>query len=195
SQGRARSAAKLSNAVTSELRELNMADAAFQIQLRSYENETQHYSALGADEIEFMVSTNRGELAQPMGKIASGGELSRIMLSIRRVISDRGGIGVYLFDEIDAGMGGQTAFQVGKKLKAVSAHNQVLCITHLPQVASFADHHLVVYKSVQGKRTVTEVRELAEKNRKEELARMLGGAVLTKKSLENAAELLEMAAG
>ena len=195
SQGRSKSAAKLSTAVTGELRELNMADAHFQIQLQSHEKQTERYSALGADEIEFMVSTNRGELAQPMGKIASGGELSRIMLSIRRVISDRGGIGVYLFDEIDAGMGGHTAFQVGKKLKAVSAHNQVLCITHLPQVASFADHHLVVYKSAQGKRTVTEVRELADKNRKEELARMLGGAVLTKKSLENAAELLEMAAG
>ncbi|NDD91625.1 DNA repair protein RecN [bacterium] len=97
SQGRSKSAAKLSTAVTGELRELNMADAHFQIQLQSHEKQTERYSALGADEIEFMVSTNRGELAQPMGKIASGGELSRIMLSIRRVISDRGGIGVYLF--------------------------------------------------------------------------------------------------
>ena len=90
-------------------------------------------------------------------------------------------------------MGGQTAFQVGKKLKSVASHNQVICITHLPQVASFADHHLVVRKGTQGKRTLTEVVELSKKERKEVLARMLGGSELTKKSLENAAELLEMA--
>lgn len=112
------------------------------------------------------------------------------------MIADRGGIGVYLFDEIDAGMGGQTAFQVGKKLKSVASHNQVICITHLPQVASFADHHLVVRKATQGKRTMTEIIELGAKDRKdrqEELARMLGGPVLTRKSLENAAELMELA--
>jgi DNA repair protein RecN (Recombination protein N) len=112
------------------------------------------------------------------------------------VIADRGGIGVYLFDEIDAGMGGQTAFQVGRKLKSVASHNQVICITHLPQVASFADQHLVVRKNSVGTRTVTEVIGLTSKDRKdrkEELARMLGGPVLTRKSLENAAELLELA--
>jgi DNA repair protein RecN (Recombination protein N) len=128
-----------------------------------------------------------------LGKIASGGELSRLMLAIRRVIADRGGIGVYLFDEIDAGIGGQTAFQVGKKLKSVSGFNQVLCITHLPQVASFADHHLSVQKVTRAKRTTTEIVELGRNERKEELARMLGGPALTRKSLENAAELLEMA--
>src|SRR6202035_3087200 len=117
---------------------------------------------------------NRGEVARPLGKIASGGELSRLMLAIRRVIADRGGIGVYLFDEIDAGIGGQTAFQVGKKLKSVASYNQVICITHLPQVASFADHHLSVRKTIQGKRTLTEVVELGGKERKAELARMLG---------------------
>jgi DNA repair protein RecN (Recombination protein N) len=115
------------------------------------------------------------------------------MLAIRRVISDRGGIGVYLFDEIDAGIGGQTAFQVGKKLKSVAAHNQVICITHLPQVASFANHHLVVRKTSVGKRTQTVVDVLSDRDRKEELARMLGGPELTKKSLENAAELLQLA--
>src|SRR5208282_6784959 len=100
--------------------------------------------------------------ARPLGKIASGGELSRLMLAIRRVIADRGGIGVYLFDEIDAGIGGQTAFQVGKKLKSVASFNQVICITHLPQVASFADHHWIVRKANQGKRTTTEVIELTQ---------------------------------
>jgi DNA repair protein RecN (Recombination protein N) len=194
SQGRSKVATKLAAAVTTELRELNMADAEFLIELGAAGEDLDRYAIHGADEIQFVVRTNRGETAHPIGKIASGGELSRIMLSIRRVISDRGGIGVYLFDEIDAGMGGHTAFQVGRKLKAVASHNQVLCITHLPQVASFGDHHLVVRKTAQRNRTITEVLELGKKERKEELARMLGGAVLTKKSLENAAELLEMAA-
>ena len=115
------------------------------------------------------------------------------MLAVRRVISDRGGIGVYLFDEIDSGIGGQTAFQVGKKLKSVASFNQVICITHLPQVASFADHHLVVRKTSQRGRTTTEIAELSKKERKEELARMLGGPELTRKSLDNASELLELA--
>ncbi|MGK5087990.1 DNA repair protein RecN, partial [Bdellovibrionota bacterium FG-2] len=128
-----------------------------------------------------------------LGKIASGGELSRLMLAVRHVISTQGGIGVYLFDEIDAGIGGQTAFQVGKKIKSVAKHNQVLCITHLPQVASFADKHWVVSKATTGKRTLAAVTELTAPQRKEELARMLGGEVLTKKSLENAAELMAMA--
>src|SRR5205085_7605965 len=132
------------------------------------------WNATGADAIQFVVQTNRGEPARPLGKIASGGELSRLMLAIRRVIADRGGIGVYLFDEIDAGIGGQTAFQVGKKLKSVAQYNQVICITHLPQVASFADHHLAVSKLVHGKRTLTQIQELGSKEKQEELARMLG---------------------
>src|SRR3954451_2836563 len=120
-----------------------MSDAKFMIELQTREDLTE-WTASGADAIQFVVQTNRGEPARPLGKIASGGELSRLMLAIRRVISDRGGIGVYLFDEIDAGIGGQTAFQVGKKLKSVAEFNQVICITHLPQVASFAHHHLIV---------------------------------------------------
>lgn len=196
SEARAKVCGKLSDSVTQELRELNMADARFAIELASDPSQLERCTVSGADQIQFVVQTNRGEAGRPLGKIASGGELSRLMLAIRRVIADRGGIGVYLFDEIDSGMGGQTAFQVGKKLKSVAAHNQVICITHLPQVASFADHHLVVRKSTQGKRTVTEIIGLAakdHKDRKEELARMLGGPVLTRKSLENAAELMELA--
>jgi DNA repair protein RecN (Recombination protein N) len=181
-----------SDSVTHELKDLKMGDARFQIEL-SYRENMEDWTATGADNIQFVVQTNRGETARPLGKIASGGELSRLMLAIRRVIADRGGIGVYLFDEIDAGIGGQTAFQVGKKLKSVAAYNQVICITHLPQVASFADHHLSVRKNSKSKRTLTEVVELTKTERKEELARMLGGPELTKKSLENAAELLELA--
>lgn len=193
SQGRRKAAQLFSESVTAELKDLKLDGAKFQIDLQSQEDILQ-WSASGADHIQFVVQTNPGEPARPLGKIASGGELSRLMLAIRRVISDRGGIGVYLFDEIDAGIGGQTAFQVGKKLKSVAAHNQVICITHLPQVASFANHHLVVSKSATGKRTVTEVLSLdSKKSRQEELARMLGGPELTKKSLENAAELLDLA--
>ncbi|OFZ22791.1 MAG: DNA repair protein RecN [Bdellovibrionales bacterium GWB1_55_8] len=192
SAGRTKAAEKLSTAVTAELKDLQMAGASFNAELE-FQVDSADWSASGADLIQFVVQTNRGEVARPVGKIASGGELSRLMLAVRRVISDRGGIGVYLFDEIDAGIGGQTAFQVGKKLKAVSKSNQVICITHLPQVASFAQHHLVVRKAQKGKRTLTEIVSLDLDERREELARMLGGPQLTKKSLENASELLDLA--
>ena len=182
----------LSESVTAELKDLKMKEAVFKIELTE-KAELQDWTASGANQIQFLVQTNAGEIARPLGKIVSGGELSRLMLAVRRVISDRGGIGVYLFDEIDAGIGGQTAFQVGKKLRSVAAFNQVICITHLPQVASFADHHWSVHKSVRGDRTVTEITELSPQDRREELARMLGGPELTQKSLENAAELLELA--
>ncbi len=183
----------LAKSVTSELKDLKMQDAKFSVELEAIA-EVSQWTTSGSDRIQFMIQTNSGEPAKPLGKIASGGELSRLMLAMRRTLSDRGGIGVYLFDEIDSGIGGQTAFQVGKKLKSVSAHHQVICITHLPQVASFADMHLVVQKTASGKRTVTEIKDLKTiKDRKEELARMLGGPKLSQKSLENAAELLELA--
>jgi DNA repair protein RecN (Recombination protein N) len=192
SAARKKASEVFADSVTQELKDLKMGDAIFQIEINA-RDDIGAWSATGADQIQFVVQTNRGETARPLGKIASGGELSRLMLAIRRVIADRGGIGVYLFDEIDAGIGGQTAFQVGKKLKSVAAYNQVICITHLPQVASFADHHLVVRKGAKSKRTLTEVIELSKAERKEELARMLGGPELTKKSLDNAAELMQLA--
>ena len=115
------------------------------------------------------------------------------MLAIRRVIADKGGIGVYLFDEIDAGLGGQTAFTVGKKLKSVASYNQVICITHVPQVACFADHHLSISKHTTKGRTVTEVTALNAEGRKEEIARMLGAEKLTPAAIKNAKDLLESA--
>lgn len=198
SKGRVKAAKVLSDSVTGEIRDLRMGDAEFWAEVTP-KAEFSEWTSSGADQIQFVVRTNAGEASRPVGKIASGGELSRLMLAIRRVISDRGGIGVYLFDEIDAGIGGQTAFQVGKKLKSVAKYNQVICITHLPQVASFATHHWVVRKTSTGgaaakKRTQTEVVELStSRDRQEELARMLGGPELTPKSLGNAAELLELA--
>ncbi|MEO5968650.1 MAG: DNA repair protein RecN [Bdellovibrionia bacterium] len=182
----------LANSVTEELKDLKMNEAKFLIELCQKENISDWVNS--ADTIQFLVQTNRGEPSRPLGKIASGGELSRLMLAIRRVIADRGGIGVYLFDEIDAGIGGQTAFEVGRKLKSVASYNQVICITHLPQVASFADHHLTVHKSVVENRTITGISELSLKERKIELARMLGGRELTKRSIDNACELIDLAA-
>lgn len=193
SKARAKVAKLLSDSVTGELQDLKMAGAELKISIERSEDLNEWTAAGGADKIQYLIRTNKGDDVKPLGRIASGGELSRVMLAIRRVISDRGGIGVYLFDEIDAGIGGQTAFQVGKKLKSVAKHNQVICITHLPQVASFADHHLIVEKSSRGDRTLTDVRALSAKERREEIARMLGGKSLTPASLKNASELLEMA--
>jgi DNA repair protein RecN (Recombination protein N) len=193
SEKRVKVAKLLGKSVTEELKDLRMSDAKFAVVLRLSTDLETYSPRLAGNTIQFVVQTNKGEEARPLGKIASGGELSRLMLSIRRVIADRGGIGVYLFDEIDAGIGGQTAFEVGKKLKSVASFNQVICITHLPQVAAFARHHLSVQKTTVGARTQTTVVELTKKDRRDEIARMLGGPVLTKKSLSNAAELLETA--
>jgi DNA repair protein RecN (Recombination protein N) len=143
--------------------------------------------------MELQVQTNLGEEKKSIQKIVSGGELSRLMLAIRRVIADKGGIGVYLFDEIDAGLGGQTAFTVGKKLKSVAEYNQVICITHVPQVACFADHHLSISKSTVKGRTLTEVTVLSLEGRREELARMLGAEKLTPSAIKNAKDLMENA--
>ncbi len=179
----------LAESVTAELRELNMSEAQFEARVEP----SAAMGPSGSDTVQFEVRTNAGGALLPLGRIASGGELSRLLLSIRRVISDRGGIGVYLFDEIDAGMGGQTAFQVGKKLLSVSRDNQVICITHLPQVAAFADHHLVVRKQPLKGKTVTQVGTLSADDRRDELARMLGGPELTAKSVANASELMGLA--
>ncbi len=192
SQKRKKIALLLSDSISHELQELQMAGARFKVDIES-QDKPEALGPTGLDTIQFLIQTNAGEQFHPLGKIASGGELSRVMLSVRRTIGNRGGIGVYLFDEIDAGIGGKTAFQVGKKLRSVAEHNQVLCITHLPQVASFADHHWVVRKSTQKGRTLTQIRELTATERKEELARMLGGTEVTPASLKNAAELLKSA--
>ncbi len=193
SEKRTKVAKLLGKSVTDELKDLRMSDAKFSVDLQFGRDPATYGPRLAGNTVQFVVQTNKGEDARPLGKIASGGELSRLMLSIRRVIADRGGIGVYLFDEIDAGIGGQTAFEVGKKLKSVANHNQVICITHVPQVAAFADHHLSVQKSEKKNRTETSVVELSPKERKDEIARMLGGPVLTKKSLSNAGELIDLA--
>lgn len=181
--------------VEKELQELRMADASIRFELGF--DEDSDLSGWGPEtlgtRLELQVLTNLGEAPKPIQKVVSGGELSRLMLAIRRVISDRGSIGVYLFDEIDAGLGGQTAFTVGKKLKSVAKHNQVICITHVPQVACFADHHLSISKKNSRGRTVTEVHELDAQGRREEIARMLGSEKLTPAAIKNARDLLNSA--
>jgi DNA repair protein RecN (Recombination protein N) len=183
----------LSKAVSKELKELRMQDAEAGFSLQFSEDLASWGSESLGTGAELLVRTNLGEEKKPLQKIVSGGELSRLMLAIRRVIADKGGIGVYLFDEIDAGLGGQTAFTVGKKLKSVAGYNQVLCITHVPQVACFADHHLSISKLTSKGRTVTEVRCLSDSERRDEIARMLGSEKLTPAALKNAKDLIESA--
>jgi len=173
SKNRAAGAKKLSTLITSELHELNMPGSKIKIEVTQLKDLDQ-LRLDGLDQINFLIQTNPGEPLKPLNKVASGGELSRVMLAIRKAITQTGGIGVYLFDEVDAGIGGETGTIVGKKLKSVSLHHQVLCITHLPQVAAFADAHLVVKKFQQNNRTLSSVSSVMEKERIEEIARMLG---------------------
>ncbi len=190
---RKKGAEAFAKAISKELKELRMEDASMELGLMFQDDLTQWGQDSLGTAIELMVQTNLGEEKKSIQKIVSGGELSRLMLAIRRVIADKGGIGVYLFDEIDAGLGGQTAFTVGKKLKSVAAYNQVICITHVPQVACFADHHLSISKHNQKGRTVTEVNTLSVEGRREEIARMLGAEKLTPSAIKNAKDLMESA--
>lgn len=181
----------LTDSIQTELSELLMSNTNFSVGFEDYASN--YLTETGIDRVQFLFSANAGEVAKPMRKIASGGELSRILLALRRTISDRGGIGVYLFDEIDSGIGGQTASVVGQKLRSVAKFNQVICITHLPQVAAFAKTHFVVSKKTVEGRTLSQIDRLRGSNRVEEIARMLGGLNVTEKSRANAKELINQA--
>ncbi|HKJ20720.1 MAG TPA: DNA repair protein RecN, partial [Woeseiaceae bacterium] len=142
------------------------------------------------DRIDFLISANPGQAPQPLAKIASGGELSRMSLAIQVIASDGSAIPTMVFDEVDSGVGGGVAEMVGRRLQELGANRQVLCVTHLPQVASLADQHFRISKVTDGKSTRTRVSPLAQDERTEELARMLGGVEITRKTLEHAAEML-----
>ena len=148
----------------------------------------------GWDRVELLLAANPGEEPRPLGRVASGGELSRVMLAIKRVLARADVTSTYVFDEVDAGIGGAVADVVGKKLAQVATEKQVLCVTHLPQIAAYADAHFRVEKRTDGGRTATTVRRLDEKERIEELARMVGGARITAKARAHAEELIEHAA-
>jgi DNA repair protein RecN (Recombination protein N) len=149
------------------------------------------YGSQGIDEVEFLIAPNRGEEERPLAKIASGGELSRIMLSIQSLCGAKEAEKTLVFDEIDAGIGGRVAEAVGRRLHQIASSNQVLCVTHLPQIASFAHHHYHVKKDAVGSRTETFVRHLAGGERVHELARMLGGEVITETARNHAREMFE----
>ena len=147
----------------------------------------------GADVMELLISANPGEAPKPLSKIASGGELSRVMLAVKNVLADRDGIGAMIFDEIDTGVSGRAAQKIGRKLRQVACHRQVLCVTHLAPVAAYGTHHLRIYKEIQGERTYTMVRPLSREERVEELARITVGENITPKALESAREMLTLA--
>lgn len=147
----------------------------------------------GQDELEFLISSNVGEEPKPLAKIASGGELSRVMLSIKNVLAQKDRVGTAVFDEIDTGVSGKAAQKIGQKLQEVSCNRQVICVTHLAQVAVYADHHLLIEKSEEDGRTYTRIKPLDQQGRVEEIARMISGENLTETAIQNAREMLSLA--
>jgi DNA repair protein RecN (Recombination protein N) len=193
SRKRSAAAAKLSQKVESELKSLMMDRTQFQIVVTNGQK-----TAVGADEIVFLVSPNRGEEPKPLEKIASGGELSRIALALKTAAGESGSaeeISTLVFDEVDAGVGGAAAAAVGKRLKMLSRNNQVICVTHLAQIAGFADHHFSVAKREKKGRVTTEVEELSGGNRAREIGRMLSGERITIEALKQAEQLIRAGAG
>ena len=187
---RLKEAKKLSSDMVKALTDLNFLEVQFEIQVRQKEE----YSSSGFDDVEFMISTNPGEPLKSLGNVASGGELSRIMLAIKTVLASRDKIPTMIFEEIDTGISGKTAWKVSEKLGALSAGHQIICITHLPQIAAMADHHFRIAKQAVDNATVTGITQLEDFEVIEELARLLGGEEITDTVRENAKELLCTAA-
>lgn len=194
SEGRATSAKELESRIEEELSTLGMKGTVFEVAMESEKNPdgTLRFGEKGADRVSFFIATNKGEGLKSLARIASGGELSRIMLAMKGITAV-GKVPTLVFDEIDTGVGGAMAQAVGVKLKSVAKAHQVLCITHLPQIAAFADKHFSVSKSTSGGRTVSSVKELAKEDRIEEISVMLGGVKVTDTTRKHAAELMETA--
>ncbi len=189
---RTSAAAKLSKQVESELKALMMGGTQFQVAVRPG-----GWTATGLDEVALLVSPNKGEELKPLEKVASGGELSRIALALKTAIGDKNqqrGIHTLVFDEVDAGVGGAAAAAVGKRLKTLSKHNQVICVTHLAQIAGFADHHYAVTKREKKGRVTTEITELPRDERAREIGRMLSGEQITPEALKHAEQLMQAGA-
>jgi len=202
SQQRQRHAKRLKSLVEKELHSLGMEKTVFEVQVLQNEAENGiikdngkkfRLGPDGIDSIEFLISPNVGEELRPLAKIASGGEISRIMLAVKTVLAHTGEVTTMIFDEIDAGIGGRIAEVVGRKLRELAKSQQVICITHLPQIASLADSHCRVEKKVVGDRTVVEVRTLSDAERVDEIARMLAGEKITDVTLAHAREMVEQA--
>lgn len=186
-----RTAAKvLQRQIHQELKDLYMDKAIFEVRFKPTKG--QIYRS-GLDSVEFYIQTNPGERMRPLAKIASGGELSRMMLALKTIFSESQGITSIIFDEVDTGVSGRVAQAIAEKINGIAHFSQVLCITHLPQVAAMSDHHYFIAKKITGKRTKTSVTKLDNAARVKELARMLAGTKVTKLSLEHAEELLQLA--
>jgi DNA repair protein RecN (Recombination protein N) len=198
---RQNSARRLGRKVESELASLNMAQTRFEVLLQPLPADPQTDPFLtvegfavgetGFDRACFMIAPNVGEELKPLAAIASGGELSRVVLALKAILAQSDAVATIIFDEVDAGIGGGVAEMVGQKLAALARHHQVLCITHLPQIARFADHHYRISKHVAGGRTHTRIAPLTAEERVQEIARMLGGATITAKTLAHAREMLD----
>jgi len=178
-------AKRLSERILTELTQLDMPRVQFSCRFQELE-----LTANGADGVAFYMSANAGEALKPMSKVASGGELARIMLAMKNVLAEKDQVNTLIFDEVDTGVSGRAAQKVAEKLRSVAAHKQVLCVTHLPQLAALADTHLLIAKSERQGRTFTTVTPLDFEGRKRELARIMGGAQITETTLKSAEEML-----
>ncbi len=187
---RQKSAAKLVKEIIAALNDLNFLDVKFDMSFERLPD----YTANGIDTPEFLISTNPGEPLKPLGKVASGGELSRIMLGIKTIMAENDHIESLIFDEIDSGISGRTAQMVSEKMNELGKNHQIICITHLPQIAAMADAHFLIEKSVENKSTVSKIYRLDESQSVSELARMLGGAKITDTVMESAREMKALAA-
>ncbi|MBE6899202.1 MAG: DNA repair protein RecN [Ruminococcaceae bacterium] len=183
---RRRAAEAFEKAVSDELAYLNMPNVRFSVHFEETE-----FTESGKDNLEFYITTNAGEPLKPLTKIASGGELSRIMLSIKNVLADKDNVDTLIFDEVDTGISGSAAQKVGQKLKQVSSGRQIICVTHLAQVAAYADNHMLISKNTEGGKTFTSVESLGKEGRVTELARIMGGT-MTDALKKSAEELLEL---
>lgn len=189
SQIRKKEAKKLSADMVRALTDLNFLEVKYEIQVR----EKEEITANGFDDVEFMISTNPGEPIKSLGAVASGGELSRIMLAIKTVLAHRDKIPTMIFDEIDTGISGKTAWKVSEKLGALSRNRQIICITHLPQIAAMADCNFKIAKRAIDNKTITNIEQMSETEVIDELARMLGGESISDAVIENAKELINVA--
>jgi DNA repair protein RecN (Recombination protein N) len=195
SKSRRSAAKKLAPMIEAQLNELGMEKATFTVSITptASASDTSHALASGFDQVEFIVQTNPGQTPQPLRKIASGGELSRIMLALKGILAQGDRVSVLVFDEIDANVGGRLGSIIGGKLRDLAKHHQVLCITHLPQIASYADRHLTVRKQSDDNQTRTTVRAITGDEQLEELSEMIGGQRITATTRAQAKELLDSA--
>ena len=188
--GKRKTAAKaFAEDIKKQLNELNFAETKLEIAFKK----TDSYRRNGTDDIDILISANPGEPVRELSKVASGGELSRIMLAIRNILADEENTGTLIFDEIDTGISGRTAQKVSEKMASIARGHQILCVTHLAQIAAMADSHYLIEKSVDAGKTTTNVRRLAKTEETEELARILGGAVITDAVRQNANEMKKLA--